>query len=326
MRVPEELRAAIEIETEAIPYGDLALAVAELTSSYKRGGAGRLVIDSKVKLAAYLQVRMPATFAANRRVLQEIATLIPGGQPLSLLDLGAGPGTAMWAAAEVFPSIASFTLVERDRKMLDTGRRLAARSRTEAIRDAVWLQSNISGASGPEADLVVISYALGELMPHERKSGIECAWSRAKQMLIIVSPGTTGDFRTIVSARGHLLEMGAHVLAPCPHESACPMAEGSDWCHFSQRLERSSDHRRLKSGALGYEDEKFSYVVATRAVSARAPARILRHPLKHSGHVQLGLCTETGLVQITVTKSQKESYHRARKAEWGDTWSADANS
>jgi ribosomal protein RSM22 (predicted rRNA methylase) len=42
--------------------------------------------------------------------------------------------------------------------------------------------------------------------------------------------------------------------------------------------------------------------------------------------VQLRLCTETGLVQITVTKSQKESYRRARKAEWGDTWSADANS
>ncbi len=269
---------------------------------------------------------MPATFATNRRVLQEIATLVPGWQARSLLDLGAGPGTTMWAASEVFPSIESYTLLERDGKVLDIGRRLAANSQTQAVRDAVWIKSNLTGTSGPDADLVVISYALGELAPEERNSAIDCALSRAKQMLILVGPGTPSDFQTVLSARAHLLELGAHVLAPCPHESACPMAEGSDWCHFSQRLERSSDHRRLKSGALGYEDEKFSYVVATRDAAAKAPARILRHPLKHSGHVKLRLCTETGLVPITVTKSQKESYRQARKAEWGDAWSADPNS
>lgn len=325
MRLPEELSAAIEIETETIAHRDLALAVTALTSAYKQGNAGGPAVDSPAKLGAYLQVRMPATFAANRRVLREVAMLVPGCQPRSLLDLGAGPGTTMWAAAEVFPSIENYTLVERDRKMLEIGRRFAASSPNQAMRSAVWVQSDIGGASGPDADMVVISYALGELTPHQQKSAVETAWSRARQMLIVIGPGTPGEFQTILAARAHLLELGAHLLAPCPHESACPMAEGSDWCHFSQRLERSSDHRRLKSGALGYEDEKFSYVVATRGVAAKAPARILRHPLKHSGHVQLRLCTETGLSQITVTKSQKESYRRARKAEWGDAWPANPN-
>ena len=32
--------------------------------------------------------------------------------------------------------------------------------------------------------------------------------------------------------------------------------------------------------------------------------------------------TGSGLVRMTVTKSQKENYRRARKAEWGDTWDA----
>jgi ribosomal protein RSM22 (predicted rRNA methylase) len=322
MQLPEELRAAIEIETEAIPHRDLALAVAELTSSYKQGSAGGQAINSAAKLGAYIQVRMPATFAANWRVLQEIASLTPEWQPSSVLDLGAGPGTAMWAAAEVIPSIENFTLVERDRKILEAARRLAQSSRSQAIQSAVWLSSDLAENVADEADLVVISYVLGELAPQQRRSVIEFAWSRARQMLVVVAPGTPGDFRTILDVRSQLLELGAHLLAPCPHEVACPMEDGSDWCHFSQRLERTSDHRRLKSGALGYEDEKFSYVVASRAAPARAVARILRHPQKHSGHVQLRLCTGSGLVQLTVTKSQKESYRRARKAEWGDLWGA----
>jgi ribosomal protein RSM22 (predicted rRNA methylase) len=228
----------------------------------------------------------------------------------------------MWSAAEIFPSIETFNLVERDRKILEAGRRLAQSSQMQAVREAVWLPSDLADNPAAAADLVVISYVLGELAPRQRRSAIELAWSRAKQMLVVIAPGTPGDFQTILDARAQLIELGAHVLAPCPHESACPMEGGSDWCHFAQRLERTSDHRRLKSGALGYEDEKFSYLIATRGVPARAMARILRHPQKHSGHVQLRLCTGSGLVQMTVTKSQKESYRRARKAEWGDPWSA----
>jgi ribosomal protein RSM22 (predicted rRNA methylase) len=55
-------------------------------------------------------------------------------------------------------------------------------------------------------------------------------------------------------------------------------------------------------------------------VLARPAARIVRHPRKHSGHVQLTLCTAEGLKHPTITKSQKEEYKRARKAEWGDGW------
>jgi ribosomal protein RSM22 (predicted rRNA methylase) len=205
---------------------------------------------------------------------------------------------------------------------LEAGRRLAQSSHIQAVREAVWQQSDLAENAAAAADLVVISYALGELTPKQRRSAIEFALSRTKQMLVVIAPGTPGDFRTILDARAQVLELGAHLLAPCPHESACPMEGGNDWCHFAQRLERTSDHRRLKSGALGYEDEKFSYMVASRAASARAMTRILRHPQKHSGHMQLRLCANSGLVQMTVTKSQKENYRRARKAEWGDPWDA----
>jgi len=115
------------------------------------------------------------------------------------------------------------------------------------------------------------------------------------------------------------LGCGAHVIAPCPHERACPMASG-DWCHFAARVERSGLHRRLKSGALGHEDEKYSYVVLARDAHGAGPARILRHPRLHGGHAQLELCTLAGLERRTVSKKHGEAWRQLRRARWGDAW------
>jgi ribosomal protein RSM22 (predicted rRNA methylase) len=76
----------------------------------------------------------------------------------------------------------------------------------------------------------------------------------------------------------------------------------------------------LKQAELGYEDEKFSYVIGARVPARQAATRIVRHPLKHPGHVHLTLCTGEGLQRLTVTKSQKERYRRARKVDWGEEW------
>jgi len=36
------------------------------------------------------------------------------------------------------------------------------------------------------------------------------------------------------------------VVAPCPHDGACPMQGTQSWCHFVQRFERSSLQRVTK--------------------------------------------------------------------------------
>ena len=95
------------------------------------------------------------------------------------------------------------------------------------------------------------------------------------------------------------------------------MQEGN-WCHFAERLERTSEHRQAKLAALGYEDEKYSYVIFAREPIALPGARILRHPQKHSGHVELELCTPHGLTRETVSKRHRSRYKTARKAGWGD--------
>lgn len=40
--------------------------------------------------------------------------------------------------------------------------------------------------------------------------------------------------------------VGAHVVAPCPHDGKCPMEGTKSWCHFAQRFQRSDLQRRHK--------------------------------------------------------------------------------
>ncbi|HTC78775.1 MAG TPA: small ribosomal subunit Rsm22 family protein, partial [Terriglobales bacterium] len=122
-------------------------------------------------------------------------------------------------------------------------------------------------------------------------------------------------------ARTQLIAAGVELVAPCPHEDECPMrGSARDWCHFSQRLERSGLHRQLKAGELGYEDEKFSYVVASKLPARKAAARIVRHPTVRKGHIELQLCAPGGLKKETIARSQGEEYRQARKAKWGEEW------
>ncbi|MCL6629196.1 MAG: hypothetical protein K6U00_06325, partial [Armatimonadetes bacterium] len=58
------------------------------------------------------------------RTLGELAARCPELAVQRVLDLGAGPGTVVWAAAACFPSVATATLVERDPGFVELGRDL----------------------------------------------------------------------------------------------------------------------------------------------------------------------------------------------------------
>lgn len=324
MHLPTALSRAIQLEIETADQTKLAQAVAQLTDRYRSGHASSPAsspaITTPTQRAAYLAVRMPATFAASIHVLMKIRRLAPSAALTSVLDLGAGPGTLGNAAAEAFPSLAQVTMVERDRSFIELGRRLNRQSPHSAIRDSRWLQQDLRNEFSCEPhDLVAMSYTLNELSQAEVKRIIAQAWQSVREFMVVIEPGTMRGFGLVHAVRTQLIAEGAHIVAPCPHAGECPMAAAGDWCHFAQRIERTSIHRRLKSGTLGHEDEKFSYVVASRSLFKPAEARIVRHPQKRSGHVQLLLCTPNGLEKRTVSKSQ-ENYKLARKAEWGEGW------
>ena len=324
MQLPFELREAIESVLTGIKPEALAKAAADLSERYRSGEPQRrAAISSDAHALAYLATRLPATYAAVRSVLAEIRDRMPEVSFTSMLDLGAGPGTAAWAAADLYDELETVTLVERDRHLLALGERLAQNAAAGALRSARRIAANLEVNPDLEShDLVVLSYSLGELKLPAQERLLRRAWDLARKTVVVIEPGTTQGYAAVLRARDEWLKAGARVVAPCPHAERCPL-EGRDWCHFSQRVERATFHRRAKAGSSAYEDEKFSYFAAAKAQPVRrAAARILRHPMILKGHIRLELCAEDGLRRLTVTRSHREAFRRARKAEWGDAWEA----
>ncbi|MCC7260956.1 MAG: rRNA methyltransferase [Candidatus Latescibacteria bacterium] len=321
MPLPSSLQRAIEQEAGRYSAKDLNQAAAGLSAAYRAGEAeSGAFITSDLHRLAYAAVRLPATFAAACAVMEEVRQRWSGPPLASLLDMGAGPGTAAWAAAAVFAELDSATLFEADEGLIALGKRLAQAGEQRLLAAAQWVRGDLRAppALAPH-DLVVSSYALGELREEEASEVVRAAWALTGQVLVLLEPGTVRGFGLLRRLREHLIGAGGQVLAPCPHQAACPLPAG-DWCHFPARLERSRLHQRLKDGALGYEDEKYAYVAVARQGGLAAPARILRHPLRHAGHTELPLCTPAGLQRLTVTRSQKGAWKEARKAVWGDEW------
>jgi ribosomal protein RSM22 (predicted rRNA methylase) len=320
MQIPIELRAALNASLEGIPRGPLTERAERISSLYRNGTGSSIAIRDSTDELAYAIARSPATYGAVRNVLTRLQERSPGFAPQTALDLGSGAGAASWAIAEAFPKIASITQADRNQPLLNLSRNLAQRARSVALRNATQLTTDLA-RNLPEssADLVVLSYVLAELPPEQAQSLFIAAWALCTGALVLVEPGTPTGFGHILAARFILGGGGAHILAPCPHPYGCPILS-PDWCHFAQRIERSRNHRILKSD-LPDKDEKFSYHIFVREpyFAPATQSRILSHPQKARAGITLKLCHSDSTANlVTISRRDKQSYIHAKKSEWGD--------
>ncbi|WP_333764934.1 small ribosomal subunit Rsm22 family protein [Streptomyces sp. IBSBF 2390] len=316
----DPLRTALAELLDGLPSKEVAAAVDRLIANY-RGDTptDAPILRDRADVAAYAAYRMPATFEAVRSALAAFANAVPGAAPGSHLDVGGGTGAATWAVTATWPGGRDVTVLDWAEPALALGRQIAAAN--PALRNARWQRARIgAGLTLDPADLVTVSYVLNELSAADRTALVDAA-AGAAQSVVIVEAGTPAGYARVIEARDRLIEAGFRIAAPCPHSAACPIEPGRDWCHFSARVGRSSLHRQVKGGSLAYEDEKFSYVAATRLPAEPAPARVVRRPQIRKGQVLLDLCeAEEQLRRATVTKRHGDLYKAARDAEWGDAW------
>ncbi len=319
----EALRAALSGLLDGLPPRQAAGAVERLIASYRGDTPTHApILRDRADVAAYAAYRMPATFEAVRSALAAFAAAAPGWVPGSHVDVGGGTGAATWAVAATWDGERPVTVLDWAEPALALGREIAAAH--PALRDARWQRARIGSALRLDAaDLVTVSYVLGELTAADRTAVVDAA-AAAAEAVVVVEPGTPDGYARVIEARGRLIAAGFQVAAPCPHSAACPIAPGTDWCHLSARVSRSSLHRLVKGGSLAYEDEKFSYVAAVRFPVTPAPARVVRRPQIRKGQVLLDLCEpDEQLRRRTVTKRHGTLYKAARDADWGDAWPPD---
>ena len=197
----------------------------------EEGSAGAATYGP-LEAAAYAVARLPMTFGAQRRVFRELRDRCPSLEPKTLLEFGAGPAPALWAAREVFggafgvgggAAAGSATLVDASPSMMTFARRVAKSAADEVdlreLGDGMGFLSRPSGRPLPEPhpwgesgavrtvaslralhskaafDLVVAAYALGELDASGGTDGTDLAAGRARAAVTARTPRDVRESR-----------------------------------------------------------------------------------------------------------------------------------
>lgn len=316
MEIPQELKDAITKEMNEIQTTEIIQEAQKISQKYRANdGKGKRFITRKSEAIAYAISRMPATYCAVYSAVK--STLKNYDKKINtVLDIGAGTGTATWAVADLL-NTNQITCLEREKEMLKLGEKLMQEN--SFLQKVKWKEFDLVNDDLTEkADFVVVSYVINELKEEDRKIVLSKLWNAVNQILLIIEPGTPEGFKHILEAREILLTGGAYIVAPCSHNKKCPIKD-DDWCSFYVRVARSGIQRQAKKGELGYEDEKFSYIAFSKTPINNYKPRILRHPQINQGYVKVKLCAENQIEEKVFSKKDGELYKMIRKLDAGNT-------
>ena len=241
----------------------------------------------------------------------------------SVVDFGGGPGTFLFAISK-FKTLNKYTNVERSDSFIGIMNVLVeeflSSSTTHTHVDSISCNYLKLGSQDiPTSDLCVFSYTLCE-----RENSPVCLSDLVEHsnMVLIIEPGTPSGFKNIIQARDKLIEKGFGTIAPCTVSNGfCPLRDSeSDWCHFVERVDRSRIQRHLKNGVLGYEYEKYSYLLMSKNSIHSDGKRIISRPnyTKHS--ISFDICSEKNSHIVITKKENKSKFKIVKKSIRGDLY------
>jgi ribosomal protein RSM22 (predicted rRNA methylase) len=327
--MPDELRANLEELRRSVGIVSVVKSGSELLAAYRCHQPPQVL--TPVQALAYAQVRMPATWAVLTEIFTQLESRRPGLlQALgTVLDLGAGPGTGAWALQYLDGRARHYSLLEREKAMRDVGQKIGA----PPGATYGWLPQSLGEIALPDdafrVDLVLASYCLNELRDMDFVGTVKrlIQWSRG--LVLVVEPGTPRGAARIVRVRELMLEQGLELVAPCPHDGACPLGASEDradgFCHFSVRVARSAVMRQIKGGTASFEVEPFSYVAGLQkgfvGSAFQGGMRVLDTPHLSKVEARFRVCADDGEVrEVRVASRDKEAFRAVRRLRRGDHW------
>lgn len=278
--------------------------------------------------AAYSLFFGPQTYARLSLILAELPPFPETAQPLRVLDLGAGTGAASWALLDhLGPRPVALSAWDHSRPALRCLHDLFS-----SLRRVRWPGALLRTTPAPlddfaanteKFDVILIHYVLNELPPDARRALLSRA-ARALApggRLLICEPllRDAGDYMR--ELRTHALsDLHLHLLAPCPHGLACPLAEP---CH-DVRTWKISQALQILNNTLRRDLRHLAYALLVFTPDAPAPdasirVRLVGSPSHAKGQTTCPACCSDGLVhQIQLlhrdfdTLGRKELRHSER--------------
>jgi ribosomal protein RSM22 (predicted rRNA methylase) len=281
----------------------------------------RHVVDALDALA-YLGLRAAATYSQIWGAVDAVCELVPSWQPTTLLDLGCGAGSGLWALTDLLPSLTHATALDQSAHFLQLGQQILSAAQDPLT--VTWQQANILQSVQQGAatyDVVLLANVLNELNEQQRTALVAAAFQRCHGLLLIVEPGTPVGSGIVQSVAQQLAPVGT-LLAPYVGNRFVR----EEWLHFPQRFTRPPFARRLRQEmrdsplmASDWEEAKYSYVAIGKLSPEVTPwARVIGPTQLMKGYIEVPLLTADGRLPIKVFKRHKQSYAYAKKLRWGE--------
>ncbi len=243
----------------------------------------------------------------------------------SVVDFGGGPGTFLFALSK-FKTLNKYTNVEQSNAFIGVMNVLVEEFLSSSVPHV-----HVDSISGnyielesqdiPANDLCVFSYTFCEC--DNSLAGLS-ALVENSNMVLIIEPGTPAGFSNIIQARDKLIEEGFSAIAPCTASNGfCPLRDSeSEWCHFIERLDRSRVQKHLIKGELGYEDEKYSYLLMSKYPIHLDGKRIISRPDITKYSVSFDVCSEKNGHIVVKKRENKGKFKIMKKSIRGDLYSS----
>jgi len=196
LSLPYQLETAIETALQRVPASKWKSVAKALSERYRSERTGKEVSLAKGadEALGYAAIILPSAYAQLYGAMAAIKERVPGWQPASMLDIGSGPGTALWTASQQWPTLQKLTAWEREPAFIDLGRRLAKASEQQALISTDWHRVTL-GSRLPDQietyDLIVFGHVLNELPEALRKEIVALAWQHCSGIMLIVEPAAT---------------------------------------------------------------------------------------------------------------------------------------
>lgn len=294
----------------------------------EREAISQAYLEDPVFVAAYLSYFLPVNLSKIQVLLDEM--FVPeGGQRLSVLDLGSGPGTGALAVLDWWHrrrSVGALSVVTLDNvpaalrqaSLLWNGYCHVAGITTASLQTCQGdLQRRASLEQireRPPFDLIIFANCLNELYVGSKDSIGARAGLVAEVLallaphgtLMIVEPALRDTSRALQQVRDRLLqEERCTVYSPCLHENSCPaLINPDDWCHEERRWEAPPVIRKIDEEVGFIKDAlKFSYLLLRKdgkTIVERRPDvyRVVSELRVMKGEKRAWLCNEQGRQEV----------------------------
>lgn len=282
-------------------------------------------IQSPSDMLAYLSLRFPATYAQIYSALTQIQERLPQWRPKTVLDLGCGPGTGIWAAKTLWPDITTAIGIDTEKYFLSLGEEI--RYGAKLSMNLTWINKNILNwieTSKTEVyDLIIVANVLNELSEIVIERLLSQLSLSSSGVILMLEPGTSVGYQIIQSVAEQLSQK-EQIIAPYVNNT---FRRSDDyWVHFPQRFTRPEFQRRVRQSmrestlmASDWEETKFSYIAwGNLPVTKKFWGQCIGKPEVQKGFLMLPLLTEEGVIKAKIFKRYKQSYRFAKNLHWGE--------